>query len=202
VQSLEPGLEAMAIRVIRSPYWGAQCSIDLYLHSGIDFDYPEGTAGSVADTTNYGLMFFLGGMSKADSQYRSGRWHKERWRYRSREYRERTGHGVTATGGIEAYDRALLPDLSVVTLRVNPNALEPDEAPAQLWLLRAGRDVRALNRTVPDLDEVHVFTVPKILLDHAAEATRHASKFPALPDSKGNFAEPKFSIPPGASRAR
>jgi hypothetical protein len=202
VQSLEPGLEAIAIRVIRSPYWGAQCFIDLYLHSDVDFDYPAGTAASVIDTTNYGLMFFLGDMSKADSQYKDGRWGKQRWRYRSREYGERTGHGVTASGPIEAYDRALLPELSVVTLMVNPNTLEPDEAPAQLWLLRAGQDVRALHRTVPDLDEVHVFTVPKPLLDHAAEATRNASKFPALPDSKGNFPEPKFSIPPGAPRAR
>ncbi len=76
----EPGLYAIAIRVIRSPYWGAQCFTDIYLHSGVDFDYPEGTAGSFADTTNYGLMFFLGDMSKADSRYRGDRWHKERWR--------------------------------------------------------------------------------------------------------------------------
>lgn len=194
VRTLQPGLQAITLRVIDAPYAGRQCFLDVYLDGTVEFDYPEGDAGRLEDVQPYGRMFFARQLSDADSKFVAERWHKPRFVYRSKDHDEHAKRGVRERGGIVGYDRAIAPGLSVVTLAVSQRTLDPDHAPAHLYLLRAGQAATALDETAPNDEHVYVFNVPASLLRDAATATREAAR-----GGTGEAAAlqlPEFSVPP------
>ena len=80
---LDPGLQAMAIRVDDDSSRNAMCSLDLYLDDAIALDYPEGSEGRSADLrAESGPLFFVSKLNDADVTATSHRWLQERMAYR------------------------------------------------------------------------------------------------------------------------
>lgn len=76
---------------------------------------------------------------------------------------------------VQPYGR-IAPGLGVITLAFAPRVLDPDHAPAQLYLLRAGQPSTVLAESTPNPEQTYAFNVPGSLLRHAAGATRDAAR--------------------------
>lgn len=193
VYELDPGLHAIALRVITVPFWEQNCFLDVYVDSTLDLDYPPGTSGRYGDDWVYGLMFFAADSPDSDSAAHRTRWLDggPRWMIRSTGYRRGAErHGIIADGPLDAYDRDILPGLSVVTIHQTSAALTTDHGPAQLWLRRRGQP--QIDERAPNPEHAYGFSIPETLLRHAAQAVSHAGRFRSYPLPSG---EPKYVAP-------
>jgi hypothetical protein len=70
VYPLDPGLQAVAVRVATEPGWGTFC----YLDDSIAFAYPAGTAGRWLDSATSGVMFFAEHLNEKALTIQRERW--------------------------------------------------------------------------------------------------------------------------------
>lgn len=191
-RDLGEGVHAIALRVIDEPSLTV-CSLDLYLDDSIQFAYPSGNEGRLSDLRpEVGPLFFAGKLGHEDLRASLTRFADQRIVYRSEVYDEQQKKGVLQSGPISAFYRGLLPNLNVVEYALTCDALDPVNAPAELWLLRAGHDGTELNPNAPSKDVAHRVSIPSALLKEAAQATKRAAQQPVnLKDPP----PPEFSVP-------
>jgi hypothetical protein len=200
VYALDPGLQALAIRVVVEPGWGMLCYLDAYLDDSVAFAYPKGTAGRDIDSTEAGAMFFAQNLNAADERSRSDRWDRSATLVRSVDYSIKGQKGALSGGPIIAYERDILPNLNFITLEVVCFALNPDSAPYKLWLARVGAKLPL--GIYPTDDKAYSFSIPDALLRHAGPATQAPWKPDPLSSNPliGGMVPRPYSLPPRGSK--
>lgn len=190
IEPLDPGVEAIVLRVVqRTALDAPACSLDFYLDDTLDIAYPSGSEGIMLHEDADNPLFF--------SSEEHHRWDAMLGNYHSVAcVKTLKKDCMNDGGGPSAFARHLLPGIALVTYRLVCDALEPDNGPTEMWLLREGRDTKDVQDLLRgDPTATIRFKVPFSLIQHAAPRVREAMKFfdqaPTMPEPPRN----QFTVP-------
>jgi hypothetical protein len=174
---LDPGVLAIAIQVYRDPSLNKTCLLSLYLDDSVPVAYPAGTQSRSADRRpQTGPLFFANKLNDSDALVQLERSRDVRVLFKSRNYSEAQKEGVVDSGPIESHYRDILPGLNVVEYVPICISLDPKYAPADIWLLRDGRESTDVASFVPT-NTIRI-AIPESLMQVAASATMRAAAEP------------------------
>lgn len=185
IEQLDPGLQAVALRISDSPETGALCAVDLYLDDSVDFDYPEGSQRRADDIRAHGRpnalgLFYQVNKDETTRDEMTRWWQEPRGMFRTKNAFGAVGEFQSLA--LESYYRSFVPELSIATFEVICTVLLGVEGGSvEVWLLRRGQDAEGLNPTSVDDSVARKLVLPARLLKHAAPATIAASKLQADP---------------------
>jgi hypothetical protein len=177
IRALDPGLQAVVVRVVQAAGEYPECLLDLYLDDSLDLAFPAGDEGIMTRPEAENPIFFV--RSEKVLGVESTRWSAMLGSFHA--VRCRTGHencAVTEQGGPIAYARHLIPGLALQTYRLMCSAFDPTNGPVEMWIQRRGHEADTVDVTKADLDRDgnFRFAIPADLLEHAAPRTREAMK--------------------------
>jgi hypothetical protein len=201
VESLDSGLQAVALRISDSPETGALCAVDLYLDDSVDFDFPTGSERRADDTRarrrpNALGLFYQVASDAASRAELTDWWQQPRGLFRTRDARGALGEFQSLA--LESYYRSPVRDLSIVTFEVICTVLLADGGSVEAWLLRAGQKSEDLNPASVTDSIARRLMLPGRLLKYAKTAIIAASTIQAdparLPVESG-LRGPAYSLP-------
>lgn len=190
---LGPGIEAIAITVEPD---AIGCSLWLYLDDSVPFAYPPGQEARLEDLHPQTGPLFFGDMSESDYVGMMKRMGDLAIVYRSRVYGTAQHRGAMHGGTPSAFWRSLLPRLNIVRFDAACDVLDPENAPADIWLLREGNREMTI---APNEQQAIRIPVPESLLREAAPATKRAA---SMPVDVRPTAAPKYSVPGSVASPR
>lgn len=183
VERLDPGLQAVALRVSESAVTGALCGVDLYLDDTVDFAYPRGNEGRASDIRTVeqpGPLSLFYQLVDDDLRSRLA----SRWQEPKALFRLRTAGGTVKefqTLPAESFYRAPVEGLNIVTFELICTVLRVEPDVVEVWLLRPEHSVEEIKPTAPKIAAAHRFDIPARLLHHAREAITKAAQAQADP---------------------
>jgi len=194
VRSLDPGLQAIVIRVVHRPGDHPDCFLDLYLDDDLEVSFPDGSEGVMARPDDVNPFFFVAGEENLRAEDR--RWNSMVASFHSVACRNGSDHcKVDEEIGPYAYARHLFPGVALQTYRPLCSAFDPANGPTELWILRNGYDRQALDATAKSTEGTYRFRMPAELFELAApsvlRAIQHYAEHPQGPaPPRGKFRVP------------
>ena len=174
IEKLQPGIHAIAYRVVRDIGEPPYCSLDFYLDDSLDLDYPDGEQGTRTSPDAENPLFFDLKVDKS--------WERARANLHTLGCRTK-GKCVTQTSSASAFWRHLRPGIALQSHRMLCTMFDPAETgPTEMWLLRSGVDKqKVIDVMHADGEGVFAFRIPERLLRHAAPHTRKAIQYFSKP---------------------
>ena len=194
--SMASGVQAIVVRITPEGPASATCAVDLYLSDEIDFAYPEGTEGSLAEFRlgKSGALGFYVAAFGDDSKLtpREQRFLEPRAVFRSSSRTITAGEGSFDKLPITSFFRGVETGLSIVSFEPLCSVLRANEV--EIWLLRSGQAPDRLDPTVQPRPEVAIrVALPQLLLRFSAPALDKAVR--------AQQAAPVRGVPPDGTPA-
>jgi hypothetical protein len=174
VQPLDKGLLAVVLRIVERPDDHPGCFLDLYLDDSLDLAFPEGSEGVMSRPDDENPFFFVRGVEALATE--DHRWNAQLGSFHAVACHKTPESCMDEQSGPYAYARHLLPGVALQTYAPSCNVLDPQQGPTEIWLLRAGRDVKDLYPGSTDETGLYRFAMPAALFEHAAPRVRQAVK--------------------------
>jgi hypothetical protein len=195
IQPLDPGLQAVVVRVVQRTGREPGCYLDLYVDDSLNLAFPEGSEGLSYRPDDEDPFFFVRGAALRGPA--GHRWDAMLGGYRSVACRKGRDYCmVDEEGGPVAYSRHLVPGTAYQTYEILCDSLEPKHGPTEMWLLRSGHSAEGLRWDSKDEHATYRFAMPAALFEHAAPRLRQATKYLAEHWSGPDQPRGQFSVPP------
>lgn len=175
VETLDPGVQAIALRVVQRPGGAPDCFLDFYLDDTLDVAYPEGSEGVMIHPDEEDPRFFVHDPALFGPE--GERWNEMLGNYHSVACHQTPKKCMFDGGGPYSFVRHVVPGISLQTYAPICSALEPENGPSEMWLLRQGRDVKDVQDMAGDPSATFRFKVPFSLIEHAAPRVREGVRY-------------------------
>jgi hypothetical protein len=178
VRPLDPGLQAVVVRVVQKPGDHPDCLLDLYLDDNLELAFPAGDEGLTGRADEDNPLFFVRTEEQLGAQ--ALRWNLMLGSFHS--VACRTGNGdckVKQQTGPIAYVRHLVPGIAFQSYNLMCHAFQSDKGPVEMWILRSGheQDTVDVRKADADKDATYRFAIPADLLEHVAGRIAQAVKY-------------------------
>lgn len=192
IEALDPGVNAIVLRVVqRTPADAPVCNLDFYLDDSLDIAYPIGTEGVMNHPDDENPFFFASG----DLGPEARRWSAMLGNYHATSCLEKPKSCMSQGSGPSAFVRHLIPGLALQTYVVICDALDAENGPTEMWILREGRDTKDVQDLRGDPSATFRFKVPFSLIQHSAPRIREAVRFYETDTSGPEPARGRFTVP-------
>lgn len=193
VQNLDPGLHAVVLRIVERVEDHPGCYLDFYVDDALDLAFPEGSEGVLSKEDFENPYFFVRDARTLGAE--GHRWDARTGSFHAVACREDPKNCMVEESGPHAYARHLMPGIAFQSYAVMCSALDPNNGPTEMWMLRTGRDAKELQVQRSAETATYRFAIPSVLFQHAATRTRQATKFytdnPVGPEpERGQFTVP------------
>jgi hypothetical protein len=201
IQPLDPGLQAVVVRIVQRAGGEPGCFLDLYVDDSLDLAFPEGSEGLSYRPDDEDPFFFVHGAALLGAA--DHRWDAMLGAFRSIGCRKGREHCmVDDEGGPVAYSRHLVPGTAYQTYRILCDSLEPKHGPTEMWLLRSGHGAEGLRWDSKDEHATYRFAMPAALFELAAPRLRQANDFFGVHWPGPEPARGQFTVPSPQQRTR
>lgn len=170
IEPLDDGLLALTLRVVEQTAQSPLCYLDLYVEDQLDLALPSGSEGQRKHPDASDPLFFV--KRPADLGPELTRWRDRTASFHAGACSQTPSDCTVHETGLTSFARQLLPGIATTSYELACDVLDPKHSPAELWVLRAGRDPDALAATSMDRSATYRFRVPQRLLEFAAQRTR------------------------------
>jgi hypothetical protein len=194
IEPLDLGVQAIVVRVVqRTASADPICSLDFYLDDSLDIAYPSGTEGVMVHADDENPLFFASG----DLGPEAHRWDAMLGNYHSVAcVKTLKKDCMTDGGGPNRFVRHLIPGIALVTYVVVCDALEAENGPTEMWLLREGHDTKDVQDLLHgDPSATFRFKIPYSLIQHVAPLFREMMKFFERPPTEHELPRNQFTVP-------
>jgi hypothetical protein len=198
IQSLDPGLQAVVLRVVERPNDHPGCFLDLYLDDTLELAFPEGSEGVHSKPDDENPLFFVHNSALLGAE--NHRWDTRLGSFHARACHQTPQRCLDEQSGPCAYARHLVPGCAFQAYAISCSALDPERGPTEMWLLRAGRDAKDLYAGTSDESATYRFAMPAALFEHAAQRVRQAVQFYAEHPLGPEPPRGQFTVPGAKSR--